>query len=74
MIFRQLIHAAQKKKKGRNSKCQMHLSILEYQNHLPFPFAPYATRLPRIPWATYDSTYQEKLKKNNQKQPNNQNT
>lgn len=50
MRFRQLIHAAQKKKKRKVEiqSARMHLSILEYQNSLPFLFATYATRLSGI--------------------------
>lgn len=52
MRFRQLIHAAQEKKKKRKVEIQsarMHLSILEYENSLPFLFATYGTRLSVIP-------------------------
>lgn len=71
MRFRQLIHAAQKQKKKRKVEIQsarMHLSILEYENSLPFLFATYATRLSVIPWATY----QEKKKQTTKQQPKDQ--
>lgn len=53
-----------KKKKLEIQSSGIHQCLFEYQNSpLPFPFAINVTR-PSITWTIYNSTYQEKQKKN----------